>query len=59
MKAVDPYSRQQREINLTTDEINAWNLIEEGNEYFATYEYTSLENGSDLLSIKHPSKVNE
>lgn len=59
VKAVDPYSREQREFELTIDEMNAWNLIEEDNEYLATYVYTSLDDGAELLSIKHPAKANE
>lgn len=55
-KAIDPNSRQQQEFKLTIDNMNTWNLIEESKEYLATYEYTSLDKGADLLSIKHPAK---
>lgn len=59
VEAIDPYSKQQREFNLTIEQMNTWNLVEVESEYLATYEYTSLEKGAGLVSIKHPSKANE
>lgn len=55
VKSVDPYSHQPQEFKLIVDNENTWNLIEENQEYLATYEYTSLAKGADLLSIKHPA----
>lgn len=53
--AIDPNSLQQQKFILTIDNMNTWNLIEESKEYFATYEYTSLDKGADLLSMRHPA----
>lgn len=56
--AVNPYYRQEQQFKMLIDNPNTWNLIEKDQEYFATYEYVSLDKRVDLLSIKHPSKPN-
>jgi hypothetical protein len=59
VEAINPYLRQPQRFKLTIDQENTWNLIEKDNEYLAIYAYTSLDKGADLLSIKHPAKINE
>jgi hypothetical protein len=53
--ATDPLAKS-KQFKVTIKDENVWNLIEENHEYFANYEYTSLEKEVTLLSIQHLSK---
>jgi hypothetical protein len=54
--ALDPNSKEKKQFKLTVDSRNTWNLIEVGKEYFASYEYVSLDKKVDLFNIQYPAK---
>ncbi|MBD2869166.1 hypothetical protein [Paenibacillus arenilitoris] len=54
-KAIDPYSGGLQEFQLTIDSRSTWNLIEVDQEYFASYEYVSLDENAELLNIQYPA----
>ncbi|MNY46455.1 hypothetical protein D3C86_1816350 [compost metagenome] len=53
----NPYDKDATPFNITIQNENLWNLIEENRIYFSSYEYKDINKRVDLLTIKYPSQA--
>ncbi|WP_371069214.1 hypothetical protein [Sediminibacillus sp. JSM 1682029] len=55
IEVIDPFDKEEQEFTIKIKNENTWNLIEEGETYFASYKHGDLNNGASLSQIKQVS----